>query len=183
MKNLVKLSKMLSYALRHNPAEFGLTLDEDGWVHIPDLLDTLHGLPEFRDATLLDLKMIETTSDKKRFDLDEANDKIRAYYGHSISQNISYKQSTPPEYLYHGTSPDAAEIILSEGLKPMNRQKVHLSTDLHTARKTGRRKHPEPAILKIASAQASVHGIRFFIGNQDIWLSDQIPAEYIEKFE
>jgi putative RNA 2'-phosphotransferase len=37
--------------------------------------------------------------------------------------------SKPPAILYHGTSPSAAKNIMSEGLRPMNRQYVHLSTD------------------------------------------------------
>ena len=32
-----KISKTISYALRHRPDEFGLKLDVEGWVPINDL--------------------------------------------------------------------------------------------------------------------------------------------------
>jgi putative RNA 2'-phosphotransferase len=35
---LTKLSKYLSYHLRHAPQEIGLTLEPGGWVQISDLL-------------------------------------------------------------------------------------------------------------------------------------------------
>lgn len=39
--NNVKLSKTISYALRHRPEEFGLKLDSGGWVNISDLISAL----------------------------------------------------------------------------------------------------------------------------------------------
>jgi putative RNA 2'-phosphotransferase len=41
-QKLVQLSRTMSYALRHNPADFGLTLDAEGWVPVQDLLTALH---------------------------------------------------------------------------------------------------------------------------------------------
>lgn len=37
-----ELSKEVSYALRHAPWEYGLEMDEKGWVPIEQLLDALH---------------------------------------------------------------------------------------------------------------------------------------------
>ena len=78
-------------------------------------------------------------SDKVRFELKD--DKIRALYGHSYyySSNLFTKihktASKPPAILYHGTSPSAAKNIMSEGLRPINRQYVHLSTDKYKKRR------------------------------------------------
>lgn len=33
-----KISKLLSYALRHRPDAIGITLDSQGWVSVDDLL-------------------------------------------------------------------------------------------------------------------------------------------------
>ena len=40
-----KLSKEVSYALRHHPEEYGLVLDAEGWVALDMLVDALraHG--------------------------------------------------------------------------------------------------------------------------------------------
>ena len=37
-KKIVKTSKFLSLILRHKPEEVGLTLEENGWVKVADLL-------------------------------------------------------------------------------------------------------------------------------------------------
>ncbi len=39
--NYTELSKEISYALRHRPQEYGLVLDENGWVGIENLLKAL----------------------------------------------------------------------------------------------------------------------------------------------
>ena len=36
----IKLSKEISYALRHKPEEYNLSLDEEGYVFINDLLNS-----------------------------------------------------------------------------------------------------------------------------------------------
>jgi RNA:NAD 2'-phosphotransferase (TPT1/KptA family) len=83
-------------------------------------------------------------ADKVRFEIKD--DKIRALYGHSSSYSsfipftkIQKIASKPPDILYHGTSPYTAKNIMSEGLRPMNRQYVHLSTDKNTALQVGKR--------------------------------------------
>lgn len=39
--NYQELSKEVSYALRHAPSEYGLALDENGWVDVQELLKAL----------------------------------------------------------------------------------------------------------------------------------------------
>lgn len=69
----MKLSKELSYALRHAPWEYELELDEKGWVEISQLLVALHESPGWRNVTEDDLKHIIAVSEKKgtRSMLDE----------------------------------------------------------------------------------------------------------------
>jgi putative RNA 2'-phosphotransferase len=100
----------------------------------------------------------------------------------AIPQKIDRTPEIPPEILYHGTSPDVLNKIMSEGLKPMGRQDVHLSTSLETARLTGIRKHPTLVILSIDSKRAYADGIKFYRGNQDVWLSEPIVSIYIKVY-
>ena len=39
--DVVRVSKRLSYVLRHRPDSVGLTLDDAGWVDVEALLDAL----------------------------------------------------------------------------------------------------------------------------------------------
>jgi putative RNA 2'-phosphotransferase len=96
-----------------------------------------------------------------------------------VRDKIERMPVTPPAILYHGTTPQAAVSIRTQGLKPMQRQYVHLSADVETAILTGRRRTNRPVILKIAALEAHRHGIAFYQGNDQVWLADFVPPQYI----
>ncbi len=174
----MKLSKEVSYALRHAPWEYELELDEEGFVPIDQLLHSLNSSNEYdRDITKEDLEYIILNSDKKRHEI--IGDKIRALYGHSVPNKIEKTKALPPDILYHGTAHRFVDSILKDGLLPMNRQYVHLSVDVDTATLVGKRRDDKPVILKIDAKKASEDGIVFYIGNDKVWLTDKLPAKYI----
>ena len=173
----VQLSKKMAYALRHKPEQCGLKLDNEGYTNVNGLLEYLKTMKRFCDVTLQDIKDTMSNIEKKRFELKD--DKIRAYYGHSCLQKIEKVAITPPEVLYHGTSREAAEKILKEGITPQNRQFVHMSTDIETATNVGLRHDKEPVILVVDTQRADKDGLKFYLGNETTWLSDVIPPEYI----
>ena len=78
-----------------------------------------------------------------------------------------------------GTTHKAYKSIQAVGLKSMERQFVHLSEDIKTAEIVGKRRESNPVILKIDSRRACENGVGFYRGNDTTWLSDEIPAEYI----
>ena len=87
--------------------------------------------------------------------------------------------ATPPAILYHGTAPAIVPTILRDGLKPMSRQYVHLSADMDTAYKVGKRRTPTPAILKVKAQHAHDAGISFYASHDEVWLADAIPGRHI----
>ena len=173
-----KLSKTISYALRHHPEEFGLTLDSEGYVPIPALLDALGKRVErWKNLQEGDIIEMMEQAEKQRFEIRD--DKIRALYGHSVADTMEHEKAIPPVILYHGTTPQAMQAIRLSGLKPMKRQFVHLSADIETARQVALRRTNRPVILKIAASEAYWQGIKFYLGNDKIWLAEPIPAKYI----
>ncbi len=175
----VKLSKEVSYALRHAPWEYELELDENGFVPVEQLLHSLNSLNKYgRDVTKEDLEYIIANSDKKRHEI--VGDKIRALYGHSVPNKIEKVPSIPPDVLYHGTAKRFLDSIMKDGLLPMKRQYVHLSVDMDTATVVGKRRDDNPIILEIDAKAASDDGIAFYIGNDKVWLCDKLPAKYIK---
>ena len=179
--NLVELSKEISYALRHTPWEYELELDEQGFVPIAQLLHALNESGAYEcEVTQADLEQIIATSEKKRHEI--VGDKIRALYGHTIPQIIKKEPGIPPAVLYHGTTHKALPQILQDGLKPMRRQYVHLSIDVETATRVGKRRDPEPIILKINTVAAQKVGILFFVGNDKVWLCKEMPKDCLSIF-
>lgn len=173
----LKLSKEISYALRHAPWEYELELDEEGWVDINQLLTSLCESHEWEDLNEQDLYVITEKTDKKRHEI--LNGKIRALYGHSISNKIIKEPSIPPIILYHGTAKRFIPSIKEKGLLPQSRQYVHLSVDVETAIRVGKRRDDIPALFEIHSLDAFNAGVQFYLGNDKVWLADYIPSQYI----
>lgn len=172
------LSKTISYALRHNPKGFGLTLDSAGWVEVNDLLASLNKQWS-KEVGVKDLWYIIDHSEKKRFEI--VGNRIRATYGHSFADKVDLGQpSVPPEALFHGTASSTFEDHIEvEGLKPMNRQMVHLSTDVATARKVALRHSQHIVIITIDAEEMWKDGVNFYkTANDGTWLCDYVDPKY-----
>ena len=170
-----KLSKHLSYILRHHPEEADLELDELGFTNFNKLLDSLKGT-KYSWADKDDIEFLINKSGKDRFEI--RSNKIRALYGHSVDVEIN-NPVEPSSILYHGTSPRSLDSILEEGLKPMNRQYVHLSKSKEEAYDVGKRHCNDPVILKINAKSAWNEGIKFY-ERPDVFLVKSLPPKYIE---
>ena len=180
-RRLVKLSKFLALILRHQPERFALELDEEGWARLPEVMEILRGLPNFRWATRADLMaLVEGVAgdDTRRFQVE--GKRIRARYGHSIAQPIRYEPCAPPPILYHPTSPDALEAIRREGLRPMERQYVHLAPDAETAIRVGARHDERPVVVTVRAAEARAAGVEFYRADEAVYLAKRVPVEFLE---
>lgn len=175
--NYIKLSKALSYALRHHPEEFGIELDEEGWASVPQLLE---GLCQkgFGKVRYEDIAVIVDSFEKKRHELVE--NRVRALYGHSLKKIIRKVDVVPPAVLYHGTSVLSMRSIMEQGLMPMQRQYVHLSALRDTALVVAARRVGATVLLEISALQAHNNGVSFFKEGNNIWLSGPIPPEYLK---
>ena len=169
-------SKFLSYVLRHCPDEIGITLDLEGWTDIAALLEqAAHRGTEISRA---ELDQIVATSDKKRFTVSTDGKRIRAAQGHSVPVALGLEPMVPPETLFHGTALANLTSIRAEGLTPQNRQQVHLSADVETARKVGSR-HGKPYVLTVDAARMQREGHQFYQADNGVWLTDKVPASYL----
>ncbi|MCX7748131.1 MAG: RNA 2'-phosphotransferase [Clostridia bacterium] len=174
----IKLSKKMSHALRHKPWEYGLQLDENGWVTVEALLNAFRKDGKWKSLSYKDIQHVVDTCDKKRYEIKD--EKIRAQYGHSIPQKIEKELEEPPEILYHGTARMFIDSIKKKGLLPRGRQYVHLSAEIDTAVQVGERRDDQPVLLKIYAKKAYREGVKFYKVNNLIWLADHIDGSYIE---
>ncbi|MGG4607582.1 RNA 2'-phosphotransferase [Providencia sp. Me31A] len=175
----VKISKFLSYILRHKPESIALKLNQDGWVEIETLLAQAnqHG----KKLTRAVLEHIVATNDKKRFTISRDGTMIRAAQGHSSQQvNLDYSQQVPPEFLYHGTATRFLDSINQQGLIPGTRHHVHLSDDQKTAAKVGAR-HGKPVVLIIEAQKMAELGYHFYLSDNQVWLTKDVPIEFIKQ--
>ena len=178
MKNqITKISKRLSYVLRHQPEAIHLNMDEQGWVNTQQLLENYSEHYDLLTEELLQKVVAE--NDKKRFEFNEDQTKIRASQGHSIQVDLAYEAQEPPEFLFHGTATRFINDIRKKGLIKQNRHHVHLSKDEATARNVGTR-HGVPVILTIKAKEMHEAGFDFFISTNGVWLVEEVPTKYMD---
>lgn len=179
-RDLVKTSKFLSLVLRHDPSSIGLELDDGGWADIDELLKAAkkHRHP----ITRAQLEEVAEKNDKARFAIDFENNRVRARQGHSIDVDLGLAPQDPPELLYHGTVERFLPSIRKNGLRPGNRQYVHLSPTVAVARQVGARRGA-PVILTIRADDMARAGHLFFLSENGVWLTKHVPSAYVGAVE
>ncbi|KAM6953337.1 tRNA 2'-phosphotransferase 1 [Aplochiton taeniatus] len=174
----VRLSKSLSYVLRHGANSLGLHLNSDGFIYVEDIL--AHA--QFRHCSLEDVERVVARNDKKRFKLrphpEDGRLQIRANQGHSLQLAdldlkpvLAGSADCPCEavhwsYLRNWTS------IRSQGLSRMTRMHIHLVPDLpgDSPAISGKRKDCDLVIF-IDVPKALSDGIQFFWSENGVLLS------------
>jgi putative RNA 2'-phosphotransferase len=172
-----RLSKALSYWLRHRPGAANLLLDAQGWADVEAVLRALA-----RSGCSISLDRLHTMidrNDKQRFELSPDGKQLRARQGHSVAVTLDWPSVVPPDLLYHGTVGRSLDTVLREGLRPMQRHHVHLSPDVETARRVGARRG-SPVILGVRARELATSGTPFFLTANNVWLVEAVPPQFID---
>ncbi|XP_016304939.1 tRNA 2'-phosphotransferase 1 isoform X2 [Sinocyclocheilus anshuiensis] len=132
----VRLSKSLSYALRHGANKMGLQMNSDGFVFVEELL----AHQQFRSFSLEDVERVMATNDKQRFKLcnhpEDGRLQIRANQGHSVKvtdlelRAVALDDPDYPREAVHGSYMKHWPSIRSQGISRMNRTHIHLAPGL-----------------------------------------------------
>lgn len=130
-KHNVKLSKLLSYTLRHGAVKENLTMSSSGFVKISDIL--AHS--KFQGFKLSDIEQVVAENDKQRFLIQEGDSglMIRANQGHSLDvPDLDMKRLGLNELpvAVHGTYERCVSSIKRTGLSKMGRQHIHMAVDI-----------------------------------------------------
>ncbi len=177
-----KISKFLTYVLRHRPETIDLKLDEYGWANVDEIISKAS---EREDFTVDDIINIVETCPKQRFRFNENKTMIKANQGHSINIKNDFEKVIPPTKLYHGTGFRLLSQIKKEGLNKMTRHHVHLYGEEHIqkALETGARhdKKNGGVILLIDCKSMVKDNIVFYKTLNDVYLTDNVPSKYITQ--
>lgn len=175
-RHRVRISKLLSRVLRHEPELAGVRLDAAGWTRVDELLAGLRRLGV--ELSRADLEEVMGGGGKERFELSPDRSRIRARYGHSIAIDAGYPAVDPPSVLYHGTPERNVASIRAGGISPMGRQLVHLHEDVNAARLVGGRRG-RPIVLIVDAAGMAAEGAVFHRLPDGIWLTPDVPAHRV----
>lgn len=177
-KEETKYSKFLAKVLRHDPSIINIKLDKNGWADVKELLAGFK--KSGRQTTMEQLIRIVELNNKSRYEFNGDKTKIRARQGHSIDVDVELEEKEPPYILFHGTARRNIQGIIEEGLKPMKRKYVHLSSDYETALNVGSR-HGEPLVLEVDAHTMYEYGYKFYLSRNGVWLiKDTIHPNYLK---
>lgn len=184
-----KISKEMSYLLRHGAKSKGLYMDEGGWCLLSDL-----AWYAWTDEPTV--RKIVKSCPKKRFEIQkfeyegQQTEFIRATQGHTIKLNEKelLKELTEqdlPDFVIHGTYRKSISDIKASGLSKMQRQHIHMSRNLpgRNGVISGMRSSCD-VIVKIDVKEAIKYGIKFYESSNGVILSpgnDQgvIPPQFL----
>ena len=169
-----RLSRFLTFLLRHKPTDYPLSIDGEGFAPWREVVDMVQ--ERFYDVTEEQIRSLITGAEKKRFEI--RGDKVRATYGHSFPVDLGTTEAAPPAQLYFGVARDLAESMLHSGLKPRDRQYVHLSISVKDAESVARRHDPSPVVLVVDAQAAHAEGIRFYESGP-LFLVENVPAKFL----
>jgi putative RNA 2'-phosphotransferase len=172
-KQQTKIGRYLCFMLRHDPT----LLDAHGWAKTSAVVAVLQ--QQFAGINLASVRKIVAEDTKNRYSFNQTGDRIRCNQGHSVAVDLQLVPVQPPEQLFHGTARKSEWLIRRDGLLPMSRQYVHLSSDGETANVVGRR-HGEPLVLTVQSGIMFRDGHVFYLSANGVWLCDQVSPVYLE---
>lgn len=177
-----EVARHLVLILRELAPSLGLDVDKYGWVAVKTILMEMKA--RFPQIEFAHIKEIVDKDAQKRFEI--SGERIRAKAGHKYDVLVPSPPVEPPELLYHGTSSDAARLILKSGILLMGKAYVHLSTTIERASRIGLRKTTHPVILKVEARRAFEAGLKFWRSGQispdgEIFLSEEIPADFVSE--
>jgi len=181
-RELDHLGRVMTGILRHFPEKYGLAVDPRGWIDLPKLVQAINSHHRgYHWLRVHHLVAIAESDPKGRYEVRD--DRIRATYGHTVEVDLDLPTENIPDALFFPVTPDEAAIVLEVGLKPSDRRKVHLSRTARDAHAAGAVRTPEPVILEVDAHRARGAGIVIMQAGKTVFLVDQVPAEYLKRFE
>lgn len=182
----VRLSKWLSWLLRHGAEEEGLPMGADGYAPLADVLSRAAQ----RDAAWTEaaVRRVVAASDKQRFALSADGARIRANQGHSIARvdaaELLRRVSAPdaaPRVAVHGTYRRLWPAIkASGGLRRMGRNHVHMAQGLPGAAGvvSGMRSDCDTLVYVDAARIVADGALPLFVSANGVVLCEEVPIRY-----
>jgi len=180
----VRISKTLSWVLRHGSKSVGLHMRSDGYVRVTELL----ALEKLQSVNWEMLQQIVAADSKNRYKLlSEADTSldppskiwwIRANQGHSIKDVVDSGltpilsvSEIPTKTAVHGTSIVAWNSIRQEGLNKMNRNHIHLAQGVPGSGVLSGMRQSSEVYIYVDVQKAIDDGVQFFLSSNGVVLT------------
>jgi putative RNA 2'-phosphotransferase len=169
------LARFMLYILGHNPDEFGVVPDSEGFVTYKEFLWAVHEEPGWGYVRKGHINEVLLGKDQALFQPEE--DRIRAL-DRRWTLDLENPTPSPPKILFVAVRRKAHPVVMENGFTAVEGRHLVLSPDREMAVRIGRRRDQKPVVLEIMAASAREAGISFFPFGH-LYLTDQIPPRFI----
>jgi putative RNA 2'-phosphotransferase len=178
-----RVGRMMAGILRHFPERFGLQMDGRGWVDLDGFVSAIKNSRENYRRWLRreHIEALVETDEKGRYQIDGGM--VRATYAHSVKVNLDDLPECALETLYFPVSEEELDLVLETGLRPSDRDKIHLSSTPDKAYSAGRVHIADPILLAIDVKKASDAGNFIFRAGKAVYITEAVEPEHLSKFE
>ncbi|MES2154216.1 MAG: RNA 2'-phosphotransferase [bacterium] len=178
-----RIGRMMAGILRHFPERFGLTMDGRGWVDLNEFVNSIRASrPNYaRWLRPEHIQALVETDEKGRYQIDGGM--IRATYAHSVNVNLDDLPEANVDTLYFPVSEEELDLVLETGLRPSDRNMIHLSATPDKAYSAGRVHNPDPILLQVDVKRASDACNFIFRAGKSVYVTEAVEPDFLKKFE
>ncbi len=178
-----RVGRMMAGILRHFPERFNLQMDGRGWVDLDEFVRSITNSRRNYQRWLRrhHIEALVATDEKGRYQIDGGM--IRATYAHSVDVLLDDLPEAEVDTLYFPVSEEELDLVLETGLRPTDRNMIHLSSTPEKAYSAGRVHMPDPIILEVDVPKASHAGNFIFRAGKSVYVTDAVEPEFLAPYD
>jgi len=178
-----RVGRMMAGILRHFPERFDLSMDGRGWVDLDEFVAKVKASRRDYDRWLRreHIEALVETDEKGRYQIDGGM--LRATYAHSVDVNLDDLPEATCDHLYFPVAEEELDMVLETGLRPSDRNMIHLSATPEKAYSAGRVHMREPIILEVDVPKSNRNGDFIFRAGKTVYVTDAVEPECIKVFD
>lgn len=174
------VGRILAGMLRHFPENYGVKLDDHGWVRIYSIIPVMRAQKKhFWWLTPYHIESLVKTDPKQRYQINSDNE-IRASYGHTIPVNMDdLPTEGVPDKLYYQTTEEELEFIRETGISPSDKSWIHLSLTPRQAYVSGMFHIDAPTVVEVDVVGLRESGREVYMATSEVFVVSEIPPEFV----
>lgn len=173
IKQIEQFAKFSTYVLGRHPDEFGLIIDDNGYVKIKEFIQAITETDGWRHVRNSHINDIMLMLNDPPIEVDEK--RIRARDRSRLDPPVICE--SPPKTLYVCITHKSYLPVLDKGIHPTAHASIICCKDREMAERIGRRRDNQPIILTVNVQKMMDQGLTFRHAGDLLYLTDVIPTD------
>lgn len=172
-KQIEQFAKFSTYVLGRYPDEFGLVLDDNGYIKTKEFIQAVTETDGWRHVRSSHINDMLLMLNNPPVEVDQ--NRIRAKDRGRLSHYITCEN--PPKLLYVSIRHKSYLSVLDNGVHPTAHARIICCKNREMAETIGKRRDNQPIILTVHVRKVLDLGLTFLSSGERLCLTDVIPAD------